>query len=127
MRAIASSAGRIPASWKKHGCMTVLMRLPIPASSATAKASIIQKSIALSISKRWTAPGRCSQTSSGPYGELSRNVAPCLAYSSTLVLASIPNWWQATKSASSTRYVERMASGPKRRCETVIEPDFLES
>ena len=30
---------------------------------------------------------------------LSRNVAPCLADSRTLVRPSIPNWWQATKSA----------------------------
>ena len=58
IRAIASSGGRIPASWKKHGCMTVLIRLPIPTSSATARASITQKSISLSTSWRWTPPGR---------------------------------------------------------------------
>ena len=32
---IASSAGSTPARAKKHGCMTVLMRLPICASRAT--------------------------------------------------------------------------------------------
>ncbi len=58
IRAIASSAGRIPASWKKHGCMMVLIRLPMPASSATATASITQKSISLSRSSCWTPPGR---------------------------------------------------------------------
>ena len=29
-RAMASSAGSTPASWKKQGCITVLMRLPMP-------------------------------------------------------------------------------------------------
>ena len=38
-----------------------------------------------------------------------------------------PNWWQATKSAFSTRYVERIGSGPNLRCDTVMEPDFFES
>ena len=38
--AIASSRGSTPESAKKHGCMTVLMRPPIPASRATAFASI---------------------------------------------------------------------------------------
>ena len=63
----------------------------------------------------------------GPNGELSRNVAPGLACSSTLSFSSRPNWWQATKSAPSIRYVERIGSGPNRRCDTVTDPDFFES
>ena len=30
IRVMASSGGRMPASWKKQGCMTVLIRLPMP-------------------------------------------------------------------------------------------------
>ena len=83
--------------------MTVLIRLPMPTSPATAYASMTHRSIALSINWRWTSPGRWSQISSGPNGALSRNVAPCFACSRILVLPSSPNWWQAMKSASSTR------------------------
>ena len=31
------------------------------------------------------------------------------------------------KLAPDTRYGERIGSGPKRRCETVCDPDFFES
>ena len=34
MRATASSAGRTPDRAKKQGCITVLMRLPMPSSAA---------------------------------------------------------------------------------------------
>jgi len=105
--------------------MIVLMRLPMPVSAATAIASITQRLICLATSWCWISAGRCSQTSSGPYGLLSRNVAPCFACSRTLTLWSRPNWWQATKSASSTRYVERICLGPNRRWDEVTEPDFL--
>ena len=71
--------------------------------------------------------GRCSQTSSGPYGALSRKVAPSAATSSTSIFSSRPNWWQATKPALSIRYDEPIGRGPKRRCDTVTEPDFFES
>src|SRR5207248_9945354 len=37
------------------------------------------------------------------------------------------NWWQPTKLAERTRYAKRIGRGPKRRCETVVEPDFFES
>ncbi len=66
IRAMASCGGRTSARWKKHGCMIVLMRLPMPTSVATAKASITQRSIALSMSCCCTSRGRWSQTSSGP-------------------------------------------------------------
>ena len=66
IRSIASSAGSTPERWKKHGCMIVLMRLPIPVSAATANASMTQKSICLSTSCLWTSAGRRSQISPGP-------------------------------------------------------------
>ena len=31
------------------------------------------------------------------------------------------------KLAREIRYVERIGCGPKRKCDTVIEPDFFES
>ena len=50
-----------------------------------------------------TSSGSRSHTSSAGYGQLSRNVAPGLARASTGIFSSRPNWWQATKSASSMR------------------------
>ena len=46
---------------------------------------------------------------------------------STSACSSSPNWWQPTKPACCTRYGARIGFGPKRRCETVCEPDFFES
>ena len=83
--------------------MIVLIRVPMPVSAATARASMTQKSIFLSTSWRWTSMGRRSQISSGPYGEFRRNVAPGFAKSRILILSSSPNWWQATKFAASMR------------------------
>ena len=40
MAAMASASGSTPESLKKQGCITVLMRLPMPTSAATAKASM---------------------------------------------------------------------------------------
>ena len=40
MRAIASSRGSTPDSAKKHVCMIVLMRVPMPLQRATSSASI---------------------------------------------------------------------------------------
>ena len=37
------------------------------------------------------------------------------------------NWWQATKLACGDQVGARIGRGPKRRCETVTEPDFFES
>jgi len=37
------------------------------------------------------------------------------------------NWWHATNCALSMRYDDRIGRGPKRRWETVVEPDFFES
>ena len=80
MRAMASSAGSTPASAKKHGCMTVLMRLPIPTSRATASASITQKPMRLSIELLLHLVGQVGPTPrSAGNGLLSRNVAPGLA------------------------------------------------
>ena len=49
------------------------------------------------------------------------------AMSSTSVRSRKPHWWQATKLAWRIRYEERIGRGLNRRCETVVEPDFLES
>ncbi len=37
------------------------------------------------------------------------------------------NWWQPMNCASRTRYVDWIGRGPKRRCDTVCDPDFFES
>ncbi len=123
----ASSDGRTSARAKKQGCMTVLMRGPRPAAFAIEAASITQTSRPLSITWCCTRSGRWSHTSSAAYGLLSSTVAPGRACASTSTRESRPNWWQATKSASSMRYDDRIGSGPNRRCDTVIEPDFFES
>ena len=47
--------------------------------------------------------GRWSQTSSGAQGAFRRKTAPGAAYSSTSILSTNSNWWQATKLARSTR------------------------
>ena len=62
-----------------------------------------QNSMSLSISSRCTSIGNWSHTSSAGHGLFSRNVAPGRANSSTFIFSSRPNWWQATKSASSIR------------------------
>jgi len=103
MRARASSAGSTPARAKKQGCMTVLMRLPMPTSAAMRSASITQKRRRLSMIWRCTHSGRWSHTSSAGKGLLSRKVPPALTCPSTVILPSSPNWWQPTKSASSIR------------------------
>ena len=41
-------------------------------------------------------------------GAFSRNAAPGAAYSSTSILSTNSNWWQATKLALVTRYAERI-------------------
>ena len=38
-----------------------------------------------------------------------------------------PEWWQATKPACRSDRWTGSGRGPKRRCDTVIEPDFFES
>ena len=75
----------------------------------------------------WTSRGSRSQTSSGPYGLLSRKVAPSSATPSTSIRESRSKLWHATNCACSTRYDERIGRGPKRRCEMVVDPDFFES
>ena len=75
----------------------------------------------------WVSIGICSQTSSGPYGLLSRKVAPGSANSSTSIFSRKLNWWQATKFALRQRYEPLIGRGLNRKCETVTEPAFLES
>ena len=74
-----------------------------------------------------TSRGSLSQTSSGPYGLLSRNVAPCPAPCQDVHPSRNLNWWQATKFALSMRYVELIGRGLNRRCDTVTDPAFFES
>ena len=71
--------------------------------------------------------GSLSHTCSGANVLLSRNVAPGTAAFNTSNFSRKNHWWQATKLARSTRYVEWMGRGPNRRCEVVVEPDFFES
>ena len=49
--------------------------------------------------RRRVSNGRRCQTSSGPNGLFSRNVAPGAATASTSVRSRRSNWWQATKLA----------------------------
>ncbi len=74
-----------------------------------------------------TSRGIRSQTSSAPCGLFSSTVAPGRATESTSIRSSSENWWQATKSACSMRYDERIGRSARRRWETVTAPDFLES
>ena len=64
MCAIASSGGSTPASWKKHGCITVLMRFPMPVSRATWSASITHRSSFLRAISARTAGASSSHTRS---------------------------------------------------------------
>ena len=64
----------------------------------------------------------------GPYGLLSRNVAPAWPTSSTFVLLEQPE----LVAGDEVGVVDEIgasgsARGPKRRCDTVTEPDFFES
>ena len=71
--------------------------------------------------------GSESQTSSGPKGLFSRNVAPSSAIESMSSFSTNTVWWQATKFALLTRYEPLIGRGLNRRCETVTEPAFFES
>src|SRR5579872_3239860 len=127
MALIASSLGNTPDSAKKQTCMMVLMRPPMPLSRATLVA-LITKNFAFFASKlSWTGVGSLGQISVGEQGVFSRNVPPGTKLRSMSKRSRNAGWWQAMKLAFVIRYVERIGCGPKRRCETVIEPDFLES
>ena len=54
-------------------------------------------------------------------------MAPGSAISSTSIFSMKLNWWQATKLARLTRYVELIGRGLNRKCETVTDPAFFES
>ena len=64
---------------------------------------------------------------SAPCTELISSVVPGLANSRTSTRSRIDQWWHPTNPALLTRYGARMGFGPKRRCETVRDPDFFES
>ena len=115
-----------PTRWKKQGCMTVLMRLPMPISAATAIASITHRSICFSTSWCWISTGRCSQTSSGPYGRVEQERRAVLG-----VLEDLDGLQQAELVAGhEVRVVARgtssgCGSGPKRRCDEVTRAGLL--
>ena len=108
--------------------MTVLMRLPIPASRATPYASMTHTSMSLveDLSLHLDRQAVPHFVGAERRVEQERRAGTRVT-SRTLIFSSRPNWWQATKSAPSIRYVERIGSGPNRRCETVTDPDFFES
>ena len=64
--ATASSSGNTWLKAKKHGCMMVLIRAPMPSSWATLQASMTKKRSPLATIVSCTERGRRSQTSSGP-------------------------------------------------------------
>ena len=76
--------------------------------------------------RRCMGAGRWCQVSS-PWGELISSVEPGRANSSTSTRSRIDQWWQPMKPARFTRYGALIGLGPKRRWETVREPDFFES
>ena len=59
--------------------------------------------------------------------EFNRNTAPSAAHSRTLYFSINENWWQPTNCALLIRYGAFIGFGPKRKCETVMPPLFLES
>ena len=89
--AIASSGRSTPESWKKQGCMIVLIRFPMPTSRAIWSASMTHTATPLSMICCWTSTGIRSHTSCAENGLFSRNVAPGFAYSRTFTLGSKPN------------------------------------
>ena len=74
-----------------------------------------------------TSIGILSQTSPLSKGEQRRKVAPSLALESMSYFSRNEKLWQATKSAWSIRYGERIGRLPKRRWEVVTLPAFFES
>ncbi|MNL69503.1 hypothetical protein D3C87_1943720 [compost metagenome] len=58
---------------------------------------------------------------------MSSRVAPLAACSSKSTDSVKLHWWQPIKLACSISQGASIGSGPKRRWETVREPDFLES
>ena len=105
----------------------MLIRPARPTSRAIRPASITYTSMCLARICSWIGRDSASHTSAGARAQLSSNVAPSAARPSTSARSSSPNWWQPTKLACCTRYGARIGCGPKRRCETVCEPDFFES
>ena len=63
----------------------------------------------------------------GPYGLLSRNVAPWLGDVEHVDPPQQVELVAGDEAGASIRYVERIGCGPKRRWETVVEPAFFES
>ena len=127
MRSIASLRGRTPASAKKHVCKTMLMRPGSPTSRAIRPRVDDISCMCIVRICSWTGRESAFQTRSGGCAQLSSNVRRRAARPSTSTRSSSPNWWQPTKPACWTRYGARIGRGPKRRCDTVCEPDFLES
>jgi hypothetical protein len=127
MASIACCAGSTPEMAKKHVCITVLMRPPIPASRATLLPSMnkelraLLNQLPLHIFRK-PAPHavgskRRIQQECSARREVSQNVT---CFEKKRLVAG-------NEVAFVMRYVERIGRGPKRRCEMVIAPDFFES
>ena len=76
MAAIASSFGSTPDSAKKHTCMMVLMRPPIPLSRATLVALMTWNFAFFASKVCCTGVGNVAQIASFVCGVFSRNVPP---------------------------------------------------
>ncbi len=74
-----------------------------------------------------TSSGMWSQISDAGNGEARRKVEPGFAALSMSYFSRYGKQWHAVKSALLTKYGLRIMSEPKRRCEIVTPPDFLES
>ena len=83
--------------------MMVLIRWPMPVALATSTASMAKKRIFFSMICSCISRGSRSQTWLLSPGAFSRNTAPGAACSSTSILSTNSNWWQATKRALVTR------------------------
>ena len=77
---------------KKQACITVLILPPIPQARATLCASITKRRTCRSMILRWIGSGRCSQTSSGPNGVLSKKVPPGMSGSITSIRSRNRGW-----------------------------------
>ncbi len=71
--------------------------------------------------------GSQPQTAAAGTGVLTSSTAPGAARSSTSARPISRAWCTPTKPACRIRYGAAIGSGPNRRCDTVSEPDFLES
>ena len=75
----------------------------------------------------WTKPGSFSHTAFLSYSEVSKKVPPSSRFLSMSYFSRNEKLWQAIKLALVMKYGLRMRFLPKRKCDTVTAPAFLES